>query len=189
MTETTMSYELLAGCYNVLPNRVLGRVMYQNMLEAGPPEFGEEEYVYAKEFARQIPPSVKRSVMDTYFAPEEAVDMELCGKVMKNIDDGRLMCGSTDVGDVSYITPFAQLTAACWPVGIASHTWMACACTGSGIGLKAMMFAAKSMAATVYDLLVNPNLLEAAKEEFEKATNGEPYVSPFDEQQTEGDLA
>lgn len=181
MTETTMSYELLAGCYNVLPNRTIGDAMYQNMLEIGGPDFDEAEYAYASEFTKHIPPANKSSVMATYFAPKEVADVELCGTVLKNIDDGKLMCGSTDVGDVSYIAPFAQMTAACWPVGIASHTWMSCACTGSTIGLKAMIFAARSMAATVYDLLTKPQLLAAAKEEFLKATDGEKYISPFDE--------
>lgn len=113
MTETTMSYELLAGCYNVLPNRAISDAMYRNMLEVGGPDFGDEEYAFAKEFAQQITPANKRSVMATYFAPEEVADMELCGSVLKNVDSEKLMCGSTDVGDVSYIAPFAQLTAAC----------------------------------------------------------------------------
>lgn len=182
MTETKMSYELLAGCYNVLPNHVIGDSMYKNMCQAGPPAFGEAEYAYAHEFAQQLTPAAKQSVMATYFAPPEVADMELCGTVLENIDYDKLMCGSTDVGDVSYIAPFAQLTAACWPVGYASHTWVATACTGSGIGLKAMIFASKSMAGTVYDLLTDPEMLKAAQEEFQKSTGGEKYVSPFDEE-------
>lgn len=181
MTETTMTHELLGGCYNVLPNHVIGDAMYKNMCLAGGPAFGEKDYAYAKEFAQQLSPAAKRSVMATYFAPEEVADMELCGKVLENIDYGKMMAGSTDVGDISYITPFAQLTAACWPVGYASHTWVATACTGSSIGLKAMIFAAKSLAATAYDLLTTPDMLAAAKAEFLKATGGEKYISPFDE--------
>lgn len=181
MTETTMSYELLAGCYDVLPNHAIGDAMCRNMKEAGPPTFGEAEYAYAKEFAVQLSPAAKRSTMDSYFAPEEVAEMELCGKVLDNIDYGKLIRGSTDVGDISYIAPFAQLTAACWPVGFASHTWVATACTGSTIGLKAMLFAAKSMAGTAYDLLTDAGLLDTAQAEFRKATGGEKYVSPFDE--------
>ncbi len=181
MTETDMSYELLAGCYNVLPNRAIGNAMYENMCAAGSPGFGEEEFSFAAEFAAKLSPEAKRSVMETYFAPPEAAKMILCNEVLKNFDDGKLMCGSTDVGDVSYIAPFAQMTAACWPVGIASHTWMASACTGSSIGVKAMLFAAKSMAATVYDLFTKPELLAEARAEFEQATGGEAYCSPFDE--------
>jgi len=35
MTETTMKYELVAGCYDVVPNRVLSDIMHKNMLETG----------------------------------------------------------------------------------------------------------------------------------------------------------
>lgn len=181
MTETTMSYELLAGCYDVEPNQVLNGVLQSNMELVGPPTFGEKELAYSKEFGSHLTETNKRSVMATYFAPKEVADMVLCDKVLKSIDTGKIMGGSTDVGDVSYITPFAQLTAACWPVGFASHTWMACACTGSTIGLKAMIFASKSMAGAVYDLLTQPETLSAAQTEFKKTFGDEHYISPFDE--------
>lgn len=47
------------------------------------------------------------------------------------------------------------------------------------MGLKAMRFAAKSMAATVYDLLTDAQLLADAQSEFIANTNGEAYCSPF----------
>ena len=76
---------------------------------------------------------------------------------------------------------FAQMTAACWPVGISSHTWMSCACTGSSIGMKALLFVSKSLAGTLYDLLTQGEILQAAKDEFARSLNGVKYISPFDE--------
>ena len=181
MTETEMTYELLAGCYNVLPNHVIGDVMLGNMRAIGGPGFDEKEFSYAKEFSDQLTEVQKESVLKTYFAPEAVKELSLCNDVIENEDYGKLMCGSNDVGDVSYITPFALFTAACWPVGIASHTWMATACTGSTIGLKAMVFSAKTLASTVYDLFTKPDTLKAAQKEFQEETKGKPYISPFDE--------
>ena len=147
----------------------------------GGPAFDDRDYAYAREFESQLEPAARQSVLNSYFAPAEVAPMELDQKVIANIDYGKVMAGSTDVGDVSYITPFAQMTAACWPVGISSHTWMSCACTGSSIGMKALLFVSKSLAGTLYDLLTQGEILQAAKDEFARSLNGVKYISPFDE--------
>lgn len=181
MTETKMEFKLLAGCYDVISNHVLGDLLYKNMELTGGPAFDDRDYAYAREFESQLEPAARQSVLNSYFAPAEVAPMELDQKVIANIDYGKVMAGSTDVGDVSYITPFAQMTAACWPVGISSHTWMSCACTGSSIGMKALLFVSKSLAGTLYDLLTQGEILQAAKDEFARSLNGVKYISPFDE--------
>ncbi len=181
MTETSVSYELLGACYDVIPNHVLGDLLQENMELVGPPGFDEQDQAFAREFAQYIPQDAKRSGIASYSAPESFMDIDLSNTVEKPLDYGTCIAGSTDVGDVSYIAPFAQLTAACWPVGVASHTWIASACTNSGIGKKAMLFASKSLAATGYDVLTRPDQLQAAKEEFLKTTKGEKYLSPYEE--------
>lgn len=179
MTETTMKYELVAGCYDVVPNRVLGDLMHKNMLETGGPKFSEEDYELAAKLSSLTSKEDKRTVMKTYFAPDDIVDTILCDKVLKVDDNDKIMGGSIDVGDVSYLAPFAQITAATWPVGTAAHTWIASASSGSGIGLNAMIFAAKTMAGTIYDLLHDNDLIVAAKEEFKKTIGDYKYVSPL----------
>lgn len=181
MTETTMDYKLLAGCYDVVANHVLGDVILENMQLTGGPAFDDADYAFANEFAQQIDPVAKESVKKSYFAPSTLGDEVLSKAVLANEDYGKVMPGSTDVGDVSYITPFAQMTAACWPVGISSHTWMSCACTGSSIGMKALLFVAKSLAGSMYDLLTKPETLQAAKDEFHATLKGQKYISAFDE--------
>ena len=181
MTETTMRYELVAGCYDVVANQVLGARMHKNMVEAGPPRFTDEDRSFAKELASLTTREDKAKVMASYFAPERVLDAPLCEEIVEVDDSGRVMAGSTDVGDVSYIAPLAQITAATWPVGTAAHTWMATAASGSGIGLAAMMFAARTLAGTAYDLLTNPALLGAARDEFKKSLGGFRYVSPYEE--------
>jgi hypothetical protein len=44
-----------------------------------------------------------------------------------------------------------------------------------------MIFAAKTMAGTIYDLLKDNNLVKEAREEFKKSLGGFKYVSPFEE--------
>lgn len=181
MTETTMEYELLAGCYDVIPNGVIGKLMHNNMLEAGGPKFSKEDYDFADQLVKLSTREDKAKVMSTYFAPDYILDISLSDEVIEVDDRGKIMAGSSDVGDVSYIAPFAQITTSTWPIGTAAHTWIATASSGSGIGMNAMVFAAKTMAATIYDLLKDNSLIDQAKEEFVKALGGYKYISPFEE--------
>lgn len=181
MTETDMKRELVAGCHDVVANQVLGARMHENMVEAGPPRFTPEDRAFARQIAALTTREDKAKVMSTYFAPDRVLDADLCDEIVRVDDKDKVLAGSTDVGDVSYIAPFAQITAATWPVGTAAHTWMATAASGSGIGLAAMTFAAKTMAGTVYDLLSDPALLAAVREEFSKTLSGFRYVSPYEE--------
>jgi aminobenzoyl-glutamate utilization protein B len=83
---------------------------------------------------------------------------------------------STDVGDASHIAPTAQINTATWPVGVDSHTWQATAASGSGIGAKGMLYAARVLGGAACDLMANPALLASARAEFQAATAGAPYV-------------
>lgn len=179
MTRTTVQREFLAGCYDALPNKVLGEVLLRNMKEIGGPRFTDADRAFAAELAKSFAPGAKEKVMETYCAPPEVVAQTLHEGVVTNNDEGQVLAGSTDVGDVSFIVPFAQLTAATWPVGTASHSWQATAASGMGIGYAAMMFAAKALTGCVFDLLTDTSVLPAAKEEFRRKTSGAPYKSPL----------
>jgi aminobenzoyl-glutamate utilization protein B len=181
MTETKMEFELLAGCYDITANDVLGKQMHSNMVEVGAPKFTEEDFKFAAELSALSTKEDKKKVMSTYFAPNFVLDKILCDEIIKVDDRDKVMAGSVDAGDVSYIVPFAQITAATWPVGTAAHTWTATASSGSGIGLNAMIFASKTMAGTVYDLLKDNSIIDAAKKEFHESLNGFKYISPYEE--------
>nr|HPN70345.1 amidohydrolase [Saprospiraceae bacterium] len=83
--------------------------------------------------------------------------------------------GSTDVGDVSYVVPTVGLRTATWVPGTPGHSWQAVSCGATDIGIKGMMVAAKSMAATAIDLFTNPELIKNAKAEFVKSIGDYKY--------------
>ena len=83
------------------------------------------------------------------------------------------------MGDVSWITPTGQFTTCCWPLGTPGHSWQTVVSSGSSIGTKGLLFAAKGMALAGYDLLTKPDLLVQARAEFEEARKGKTYVSPL----------
>ena len=89
------------------------------------------------------------------------------------------MGGSTEVADVSWITPTGQLTTTCWPLGTPGHSWQTVVSSGSSIGAKGMLFASKAMSLAGLDLLTKPDLLAQAKADFEKARDGQEYVTPL----------
>ena len=178
MTGTEVDVEFLGGCHDVLPNEILGEIMHINMLEVGPPQYTEKDRKFAEELAESFEPGQKEKIMKTYFAPEDVIEMTLHEGIAKVDDKNEIMAGSTDIGDVSWIVPFAQITAAAWPVGTAAHSWQSCASSGSGIGYSAMMFAAKTMAGALYDLFMDEGtILNKAKEEFENKTKNNKYKS------------
>jgi aminobenzoyl-glutamate utilization protein B len=111
--------------------------------------------------------------------PKELIETGLNGEVWPIRDRGKVMPGSTDVSDVSWITPTAQITTATWALGIPGHSWAVTATGAMSIGHKGMLHAAKVMAMTGADLITNPDLLKAARDEFAESTAGRPYQCPI----------
>ena len=74
--------------------------------------------------------------------------------------------------------PTSGLATATWIPGVPAHSWQAVSTGSNGIGLKAMLNAAKCISMTGIDLFNNPELLEKAKEELtEKTGAGFKYQS------------
>jgi len=88
--------------------------------------------------------------------------------------------GSTDVGDVSWLTPTAQFTAVTWPSGAPGHSWQVVSAGKSSIAHKGLLLAAKVLATTVADLVEDPALLKKARNEF-GFTASDGYDCPIPE--------
>jgi len=86
--------------------------------------------------------------------------------------------GSTDVADVSWQTPTAQIRCTTYPANSPGHSWQNVSCGNSTIGFKGTINAGKVIAASAIDIFINPDVLIGAKEEFEEKTvNG--YLCPI----------
>jgi aminobenzoyl-glutamate utilization protein B len=85
------------------------------------------------------------------------------------------------VADVAWNTPTMQFSTACFIVGAPGHSWQNTATSGMGIGVKSSLFASKVMAATVLDLLTQPELLAAAREDWAARMQGLTYKCPLPE--------
>ena len=183
MSGTTHDIEFIAGCYDVLPNNTISDLMLKNMQTVDDLAFTAEERRFARQLQATFPDKAVQGAFDRMQKStqkdtiSESIENPLWTQVLPHADAGLPVEGSTDVGDVSWITPTGQITTCCWPLGTPAHSWQMVASSGSSIGSKGMLFAAKAMAMTGLDLLRNPDLLEKAGAEFAEARGGVTYKS------------
>jgi aminobenzoyl-glutamate utilization protein B len=187
MSGTTYDVEFLTGCYELLPNDVISRIMLDKMDALGPIAFTDDELAFARELQRSLPDeaieSGRREVLARSASSTTAADVGdvLCTRTIRPSETFQIMHGSTEVGDVSQIAPTGNLLTCCHPLGTPGHSWQITAASGSAVGFRGMDYAAKALALTGFELLTNPTALRAAREEFEAATEGRAYVSPLPE--------
>ena len=189
MTETTYEKVFIDGCSGTVPNHTLEKVLYDNLVAIGAPTYTDEEWEYAKKI---------KATYDTYGAiPSLAAEFD--AKVKEEIAEytnnseraindfvaplytGECFSpGSTDVGDVSWQTPTAQVHTATFTSCAPGHSWQNVSLGKSKIGHKGMLLAAKVIAAAAVELFETPALITAAKEEF-KSRSKSGYVCPIPE--------
>jgi aminobenzoyl-glutamate utilization protein B len=179
MTETRMEENFIAGAYNMLPNKVITGKMGEILESLGPIEFTEDEYAYGKAVAQQYPEELRAGILRKRRLPESIVNDGLSAEFWPMRDEGELGSGSTDVADVSWITPTAQFRTTCFALGVPGHSWANTSTGGVSIGHKGMLHAARGMAITGAEFILDPALLQQAKDEFAASTAGRPYQCPI----------
>ena len=155
-TETEVSEEIVSGYYNILINETLSNLMFNKLSKIGGVAYSTQERAFAEELISSFPPAD--------YKPEDAL------KIEKFRVEERGGPASSDVGDVSWVTPTASIAAATWVPGTVAHSWQAVASGGSSIGVNGMLVAAKTMAISAMELFTNPAMLQKAKEEKLKRT-------------------
>jgi len=152
-TGTTVSVEVIGGSYAHLPNDTLGHIVQANLERVGGYHYTPEEAAYARAIAATLPGSPP---------PSDP------GKIEPYVF-GRKTSASSDVGDISWVVPTSALGAATWVGGTAPHSWQAASASGTSIGVKGAVVAAKTLALTGAELFRSPDKLAQAKVELEKS--------------------
>ncbi len=187
MTETSFERVFIDGTANTLPNPPLEKCLYENMKALPLPEYTPEERAYAEALRQTY-------VSEGLPGLGAKKDAAIAAEVEKLSDGGKKALndfllpwysgedftpGSTDVGDVSWLTPTAQFTALCFPAGAPGHSWQNVSCGGSSIGDKGLLWAAKVLCGAAADIFADPAILTAAKEDFARRTAAHGYVCPI----------
>lgn len=163
-TRTTHDVSLITGVHEMLLNRPLLEVVQRNLDLVGSPAFPEEFHQFAREMQAAL--EIEESGLFTDIK-ELAPEPEPASG------------GSTDVAEVSYITPTAGLSVATAPQGVPWHSWATAAAHGTPGAIEGAVVAAKVLALTGVDLLTDGDLRRRAREFFTEATDGQPYQSPI----------
>ncbi len=152
-TETSVTNEITGGVYSMLANETLAKVMDRNLNTVGGVAYTPQETAWATELQKSL--EVKRP-------------LDVAGRVLP-LSRGGDGGGSTDVSDISWVSPTIGLSTATWVPGTPAHSWQAVAASGMSIGAKGGVVAAKTLALTAAELFRSPDTLAAAKAELLKA--------------------
>lgn len=182
MTQTTVDIHQVSAYSDFITNDVIAERLAVHMDEALPLEYTPEELEYARRFKDALTDMQRADLkeMARKIAGRDAVEILaspiLNFRVKNDIGPCKI---STDVGDVSWVVPTAQIYTAVWAPGTTMHSWQAVAQGKSSVAAKGMLNAARIIAAAACDFLTEPALVEAARKEWMERLNGEVYTDPL----------
>jgi len=161
-TETTSKIENRGSYHEMLVNMTGSQVMQKNLEWIGPIEYTPEEVEFAKKLQKETKVAAKGMVSDIkeFQDPNEEPEG-----------------GSTDVAEVSWITPTLHISTTCAPFEIPWHSGAVVKSSKHSVGYKGMLLAAKVLATTAVDLFKDPKILAEMKKEFDNSRGGYVYTS------------
>ena len=174
ITNTTSEVQIIDGLWEVLPNRTLAKTGDSNISWIGAPAFSAED----EEFGERIAEAMKKTGVTGIEAPYYATKIshpDLSG-TFPDVPRGM---HSTDCGNVSWIVPVVQFSAATHCNKTVGHTWLQVTQNAMPPALRAGLTVSKWMAATAIDLLKDPKILKAAWEEHKTYLAKTPYYHPI----------
>ena len=187
MTETSFDRQFIDGTAELVPNYTLEKLLYRIFNEVGLPEYSAEEKALAEALRKTYDVPVAPGIaagFDADIAADVAertngLNDALCGFIMPEYHSAGFVAGSTDVGDVSWQTPAAQVHCVTFPFGAAGHSWQNVSSGGTSLGHKGLINAAKIIACAAIELMNDPDTLQKARDEFARRTKS-GYVCPIE---------
>jgi aminobenzoyl-glutamate utilization protein B len=163
-TQTTYKITLITGVHELLLNRPLQEAAQVNLEHIGAPVFSEDDHSFAKKL-------------------QETLGIEPLGysSDVEPLADGMEPPegGSTDVAEVTRLAPGVSIYVATAGLNLPWHSWSTAASHGRPNAARGASVAAKVLAMTAIDFLLDEDLLKRAKAEFDEKMKDHPYVSPI----------
>lgn len=170
MTQTKMSYDFIKGCSNTVLNDAMQYRLYEVMKQLPTPNVTEEDIAFARELTQ------KHLINFPNADPDHPIHYELAEY---HHGDIQYEFGSTDVGDVSWVCPTAQVRSATIARATPGHSWQVTTQGKMPLAHKMTMYAAKAMAGLAVELIKDEKLLAEATEEFKKRVGPDGYQCPI----------
>jgi len=161
-TETTSHIENLGSYHEMLVNVTGSKVMQKNLEWIGPIKYSPEEVEFANKLQKETQVAEKGMVSGINKLQDPNTEPE---------------GGSTDVAEVSWITPTLHISTTCAPFEIPWHSWAVVTSSKHSVGYKGMLLATKVLAITAVDIFKDPKILAEMKKEFHASLNGYVYTS------------
>ena len=160
MTATTMSHEVVASAWPQLGNRAIAEALQKNIDAVGTPAWSADENEFARRFQRSL--GAPETGLATRPLPLGARPQSFA---------------SNDNGDVTWVVPSGYFQFPASVPGVPYHNWVAAVTPTMSLSHKGQVAGAKVLAATVLDLLTDPELLKRARAQFAQDTAQTKYVS------------
>ena len=142
------------GLWEFNPNKTSSIKIQEILTEIGAPAFDAADNKIARELQKNF-----------------GVDEIGLSDIISPIDpEPPIFLASTDVCDVSWVAPTAQLWGATLPKGIALHSWAATASTMMPFAIKGTIIAAKALAITGLEAILNEEFRKNVSSEFTERT-------------------
>jgi len=180
MTDCRVEIVFDKACSNLLQNTTLNNVLYARLLAEGPLSVDAQEHSQAGCFQATL----TSSDLDSVSRPLASVLRGRVPAVFEGVAPfdpsvESVLSGSTDVADVSWITPTAQAWVACFAFGTPMHSWQLVSQGKSGLAHAGMVRAARVLTTTAIELIERPELIEQARAELLERRRGKPYECPI----------
>ncbi|MEH7307111.1 M20 family metallopeptidase [Neobacillus drentensis] len=183
MTETDVEIVFDKACLNYNPNHTLGKVLAESITEVASPSYSTEEYDFAKKIWNTLSEAEKQSAEYLESVSIQRLPIHPEGPFLSTEpipSDGKgFLSGSTDVGDVSWITPTAQCMYTTAALGTVLHSWQMVTQGKSSIAHKGLIQVSKVLALTAIKALENQEIIEQANKELQEQLVDHPYHCPI----------
>jgi aminobenzoyl-glutamate utilization protein B len=172
MTNTEVTSRILGSAWPQHTNKALAEAAYANMQRVGLPSWSEDDQTLARALQREL--GQEPVGIPTELAPlgEHVPESEKRGG------------GSNDFGHITYNVPAIRLTFPGNIPNLPGHHWANAVTMATPIAHKGATAGAKAAALTILDLLMQPQILEAAWDYFNdvqtKDVTYEHFISSAD---------
>lgn len=173
MTGTTVNRRIIGSAWPRHFNKVIAERMHQNIQAVGLPEWSKDDQAFAL---------AVQELMQAEDLKEEGLATKL--SELQAPPEKPISGGSDDIGDVSWNVPTVTLRYPSNIPGTIGHHWSSAMAMATPIAHKGATAGARVLAATMMDLMTDPQLLEDAwtyfREEQLKDITYVPFISDDD---------
>lgn len=167
--------EVQSEIHEMITVRALAEQTHKNLTAIGAPDWDKQEVAFARTTQTEFQDPFGRTISDE--TPALATTIEPLPDIATPAR------ASTDVGDISWFVPIGGLGVASYGYGLPTHSWPVVAATGTSIGTKALVTAAKTITATAIDLYTDPDLMARVKADWRKSRGDAPFQTVIPEGQ------